>query len=177
MSGRKKKNDNDWYSLMLKLFFMFGIPLDLIGNGFENYKNNGIEGVIMLVILLIISLLCWMSVFEKAGGHDYHPNMTGIQYERFVAKKLAKQGYTNIEMTPKSGDFGVDILARKNGMRIAIQCKRYSGSVGVHAIQEVEGGRKYYGCDKAIVITDSSFTTAAEKMADRIGVRLVDKFR
>lgn len=98
--------------------------------------------------------------------------MTGVEFEEHVAAKLRRRGFTNVTMTPTTGDYGVDIMARRGGKLYAIQCKRYSGSVGVHAVQEVFSGSKKYKADRAAVVTNSCYTPNAKEMADDLGVSL-----
>lgn len=99
--------------------------------------------------------------------------MTGYEYEHVAAQYLKNSGYHSVKVTKASGDYGVDITATKNGKRYAVQCKYYSGSVGVEAVQQVVAGRTYYGCDSAAVITNSSFTKAAETLAAANDVILI----
>ena len=58
------------------------------------------------------------------------------------AHLLHDVGFSDITITPASNDFGVDILAKYNGVLYAFQCKRYSSNVGVHAVHEITGGNK-----------------------------------
>ena len=53
---------------------------------------------------------------------------------------LGARGWT-VADTPASGDFGADLIAEKDGKRIAIQAKRYSKPVGNKAVNEALGGR------------------------------------
>ena len=95
------------------------------------------------------------------------------EYEKYVAKYLLEHGYKNATVTQRSGDYGVDILAMNaEGWRIAIQCKRYQGNVGVSAIQEIITGREYYGCDLAAVYTTGSYTQQAIILARKVHVKL-----
>lgn len=100
--------------------------------------------------------------------------MTGHDYEYVVADYLRSRGYHNVKVTKGSGDFGVDVIATKNGIKYAVQCKLYSSPVGVSAVQEVVAGKAYYGCKGAMVVTNSTFTAAAEKLADLNDVILLD---
>ncbi|MBQ9297752.1 MAG: restriction endonuclease [Clostridia bacterium] len=68
----------------------------------------------------------------------------GYLFEDYTANLLKKMGYINVETTPKSGDFGVDVLAEKDGITYAVQCKLYSGDVGVDAVKEIYAGKDYY---------------------------------
>jgi predicted RecB family endonuclease len=103
---------------------------------------------------------------DKMEGHDF---------EYAVADLLRYNGYRDVEVTQGSGDYGIDILARRKNVKYAIQCKRYNSSVGVKAVREAGSGAEYYGCDMAAVITNSTFTKQAINMAETIGVRLCDR--
>ena len=82
------------------------------------------------------------------------------------------EGYSIIEITPQSGDMGADLVVRHNGKTIVVQCKRYADAVGFQAVQEVLGAKSFYEADEAWVITDSTFTEAARKLARASNVRL-----
>ena len=100
--------------------------------------------------------------------------LSGIEFEEWLAGMFRLQGYET-EMTPTSGDFGVDLILKRPGKSIAVQAKRYAGSVGVAAIQEVSSGRSFYQCDEAWVVTTGIFTAKALTFASRIGVHLKDR--
>lgn len=99
----------------------------------------------------------------------------GVEYERFVTEYLEQLGYDNIEVTEVTGDFGIDILAYKNGFKWGFQCKEYSSPVGVRAVQEAVAGKAYYACDLVGVITNSTFTKAAQELAEAADVVLLDE--
>lgn len=117
-------------------------------------------------------------VYEvKESNRKYTEDMSGIEYEKYVASKLLRRGFRKTEVTPGSGDFGADIVGKdKYGRKVCVQCKKYRGSVGVAAVQEVIAATRYYKCDYSIVITTSTFTSAAKKMAAQTGVLLEEKF-
>lgn len=98
----------------------------------------------------------------------------GSSFERWVAKKLEELGY-DVTLTPQSRDFGADIIAEKDGKRIAIQVKNTKKPVGVHAIQEVLGGKEYYRCQEAWVISKLGFTQSARELAEISEVRLITR--
>lgn len=106
------------------------------------------------------------------GKFDY---MTGEDFEVFVSMVLEKIGYMNMQLTKGSGDQGVDIIAEKDGVRYAIQCKRYSQTVGNKAVQEVLAGKNYYKCHVGAVITNNYFTQAAKELAKENGIILWDR--
>ncbi len=102
-------------------------------------------------------------------------DMDGIEFEELTCDILAANGFEIAESTQASGDFGVDVLAEKDNVTYAIQCKRYSGLVGIDAVQQVYAGRAYYECHVAVVLTNQYFTHHAKKLADKIGVVLWDR--
>lgn len=101
--------------------------------------------------------------------------MNGEQFEAFVANMLVRSGYTNVSTTRASGDWGVDVVATMNGIVYALQCKRYDSAVGVSPIQEVYAGMKMYDADRAIVVTNSHFTSNAAALAAKLDVALWDR--
>ncbi len=98
--------------------------------------------------------------------------MTGYEYEEFCADYLEKMGFYNIKVTKASGDQGVDITAFKNSIKYAFQCKYYESPVGNKAVQEVFAGKEFYDCQKAVVITNNTFTPSAVELANKNGVEL-----
>lgn len=98
--------------------------------------------------------------------------MEGHEFEYAVADLLRHNGYRDVSVTQGSGDYGIDILARRKNVKYAIQCKRYKGTVGVKAVQEAGLGTDFYHCDAAAVITNSEFTKQAINLAQTTGVRL-----
>ena len=105
-------------------------------------------------------------------------NMNGPQFENYVGRRLKEYGYTKIKVTQTSGDFGADVIAvNSNGETVCIQCKHYSQPVGIKAVQEIYSAKQYYGCQKAMVITNSTYTQAAIDLAKSTGVDLWANFR
>lgn len=101
--------------------------------------------------------------------------MTGEQFEHWCGNLLIYHGFGNVRYTKTSGDQGVDILAEKNGVKYAIQCKRYNSSVGNSAVQEVLAGMNFYGCQRCAVMTSNYFTQSAIDLAKANHVELCDR--
>lgn len=90
--------------------------------------------------------------------------MTGIEFEHYVAKLLEERGYTDIKLTERY-DLGVDIIARKGGIIWGVQVKRSSGMVKAIAVRQVVTALKHYGCDRAMVITNGTYSRPAINLA------------
>ena len=97
--------------------------------------------------------------------------MSGYEFENFVGDIFRQKGY-EIIITKKSGDQGVDVLAKRDGLTIAVQTKCYNQPVGNKAVQEVVAGMKYYNAQKGIVVTNSNFTLSAKELAKANGIIL-----
>lgn len=100
---------------------------------------------------------------------------TGLEFEKFCAYTLSYNGFLDISVTKGSGDFGIDIIAKKDGITYGIQCKYYNSSVGVDAVQEAHSGKEYYHLMVGAIFTNSNFTRAAIDMASKLNILLWDK--
>lgn len=101
--------------------------------------------------------------------------MEGHQFEYWCADLLRKIGFINVSVTQGSGDQGVDILAVKDGIKYAIQCKCYSSDLGNKPVQEVNTGRVIYHCQIGAVMTNRHFTQGGKEAAGATGVLLWDR--
>lgn len=104
-------------------------------------------------------------------------SMTGLEYEKNVVNYLKKKGYWGVKVTQASSDYGIDVTAHKDSKKYAVQCKYYSNPVGISAVQEAYAGMKHYNCNKAMVVTNSTFTHAAEVLAKENGVILLSNVK
>ncbi len=101
--------------------------------------------------------------------------MEGHEFEYYCAELLKKCGFLEVEVTRGSGDYGIDILAEKDGITYAIQCKCYSAPVGVKAVQEAYAGRDYYDRMVGAVLTNQYFTRPAMEAAKKLKILLWDR--
>ena len=122
------------------------------------------------------------SAYTGSGNQIHHlrnasaiDGMDGHDFERFCADLLIKVGFSEATVTPGSGDQGVDILAIKDGIKYAIQCKNYASALGNTPVQEVSAGKQFYGCHVGVVMTNSTFTSGAIQLASATNVLLWDR--
>ena len=112
---------------------------------------------------------------KKSKNIEEYDLMEGRDFEYFCANLLGKRGFLEVEVTKGSGDNGVDILAEKDGVTYAIQCKRYEEPVGVKAVQEAYAGRDYYDRMVGVVMSNQYFTKNATEMAQKLKIMLWDR--
>lgn len=106
-----------------------------------------------------------------------------FEFERLVGKLFEKKGY-KVEVTKKTGDLGVDLLARAANDTIAIQVKHWQASVGGPDVHKTLGSMFTYGANRAMVVTTSDFTKQAYEIQKRgapvdlwNGAKLREEFR
>jgi len=107
-----------------------------------------------------------LSDIDYMGGHEFE--------EFLLLDFLPKLGY-RVEQKKKSHDQGLDLLLERKGEKIACQVKRFQKPVSNKAIQEAISARECYRCQRALVITNSTFTTSAKQLAARCNVELWDR--
>ncbi len=95
--------------------------------------------------------------------------LSGTDFEAWVTAVLESGGIP-AENIRDRGDFGVDVVADVDGVRVGIQVKRSASSVGNSAVQEALAGSGYHDCALAAVVTQSRFTSAARAQAERARV-------
>lgn len=93
---------------------------------------------------------------------DFPPS----DFEDFISQLFKDNGY-NVEQTSYSGDFGADLILEKNEERIAVQVKRYAkdNKVGVKDVNQIIGAKVFYKCNKARIITTSSFSKPGKELS------------
>jgi restriction system protein len=108
------------------------------------------------------------------SGIDDIDKFGGETFEQYLQILFHKLGY-RVERTQFRGDYGGDLVLRKDGVRTVVQAKRYTKSVGVKAVQEAVAAKGYYNCTEAMVVTNSCYTKQAAHLARKNGVVLWDR--
>lgn len=132
-------------------------------------------GIAAAILIIAAVSIIFIVLFKRRKRRIYlFEEMDGHDFEFFCADLLRRRGFEEVEVTRGSGDYGIDILAEKEGVTYAIQCKRYAGPVGVKAIQEAYAGRDYYDRMVGAVLTNQYFTTPAVEAAKKLKILLWD---
>ncbi|MBO5033329.1 MAG: restriction endonuclease [Lachnospiraceae bacterium] len=134
-----------------------------------------LAAVIAGLILIVTAGVLLCRQFRKNARARELDGMDGFDFEYYCADLLAANGFVEVQVTQSSGDYGIDILAEKDGVTYAIQCKRYTGLVGVKAVQEAYAGRDYYDRMVGAVLTNQYFTKPAAEAARKLKILLWDR--
>ena len=143
-------------------------------------KENGLRPRDILIYdkndaINVINSICKRTFTQQNRCNVDFDSMEGHDFEYFCADILRKNGFNNVEVTQGSGDHGIDILAEKDDISYAIQCKCYSSNIGNAAVQQAHTGKSLYHKDVAVVMTNRYFTQQAKEEATQLGVKLWDR--
>lgn len=116
--------------------------------------------------------------WKKTAVEIITEKMSPSAFERLIQRILREKGFSQVEVTGKTGDGGIDGrgVAKINGIlsfHIIFQCKRYKGKVSASEIRDFRGsmiGRT----DKGLFITTGTFTRDAIREANRDGAPAID---
>src|SRR3989304_9846516 len=103
-------------------------------------------------------------------------SMDSYDFELLIGDLFDAMGYTTM-VTPRSRDFGVDILIKLEHFGLShawiVQAKKYEGNVGVREIREYGSLRMRDRVDGVIIVTTGNFTNEALQEAEQYNVKLI----
>jgi restriction system protein len=146
-----------------------------MGNQVTMHIDDRILFLIIGALIVLLAALIVTIVKKIRNCPLPMDEMEGHDFEYYCADILKERGFLEVEVTKGSGDFGADILAEKDGVTYAIQCKCYDKPIGVKAVQEVYAGRDYYDRMVGVVMTNQYFTQPAVELARKLNVMLWDR--
>ena len=105
-------------------------------------------------------------------------NLPPAAFERLTQRLLRESGFTQVEVTGRTGDGGIDGtgIIKLNGIvsfHMLFQCKRYRGAVSAREMRDFRGAMQGRA-DKGLFITTGRFTAAAVYEANRVGTAAID---
>lgn len=100
--------------------------------------------------------------------------MSGIDFEIFLINLFKKMGFSAV-LTPNTCDHGADIILSKNSVKIAVQAKRYQGTVPNAAVMQCHYAMTHYDCKRGFVVTNNVFSNHARQEASIADIRLIER--
>ena len=99
-------------------------------------------------------------------------------FERLSQRILREAGFTQVTVTGKCGDGGIDGhgTLQQNpfvSFKVLFQCKKYAGSVTVSQVRDFRGAMAGHA-DRGIFITTGTLTADAKREASRDGVSPIE---
>jgi len=116
-------------------------------------------------------------MLDHVGGTSDSDPLEGISWQYFellVGELFRRRGYSVVE-TVGGADGGVDLVARREGKRLLIQCKHWRArDVGVAVVRELFGVVTARKASGGAVVTGGRFTVEAVKFAREVNIELID---
>lgn len=140
-----------------------------------NLEYIYIMGLILLILLFLTIIFIITRKYRRKYEIHSLDEIEGHEFEYYCAELLKKRGFIDVTVTKGSGDYGVDVLAEKDGVTYAIQCKAYATPVGVKAVQEAYAGKEFYDRMVGAVLTNQYFTKPAVEAAKKLKILLWDR--
>lgn len=105
-------------------------------------------------------------------------NIKSDAFERLTQRLLRECGFTQVMVTGKTGDGGIDGMGivKLNGIisfHMLFQCKRYAGNVSAREIRDFRGAMQGR-TDKGLFITTGKFSAPAVEETNRPGAAPID---
>jgi len=154
--------------------------------GQDNTRQLVGKGVVALasLALVIFGIFAAGSFWFARSRRRLVDNQTSLeslrhtpwkQFEFLVAEAYRRQGYAVEYSLGRGADGGVDLILRRDGRTVLVQCKQWKTySVGAPVIREMFGVQTAEQADEGIVVTSGNFTCAARSFAQGKPIQLLD---
>ena len=106
--------------------------------------------------------------FERIDGLD------GLEFEAAVVELLALLGFEQVEHIG-GFDKGADIVAVRDGVRTAVQAKRWSTAIDLKSVRQLVDGIHRYECTAGLLVTNSFLTKPALECAESWDIEVWDR--
>ena len=141
---------------------------------------SGVAGYLALLFLAPAALSFVRQVvrgkrLEAQRDLDSVRALSWREFEGLVGEAYRRQGYFLIEQGGNQPDGGVDLILRRDGQLVYVQCKHWkSRQVGVQIVREQFGILSASNANRVIIVTSGTFTEEASAFAAGKPMELVD---
>ena len=105
----------------------------------------------------------WVEVTRRAK-YQFWQRLSGYEFEDELAKLYKAHNYQVLQ-TKRTGDEGVDIWLKRDGLTYVVECKHHNKPVGVGAARSILGAMFQHKADGAILASVSGFTSGVQRIA------------
>jgi len=138
-------------------------------------------GWLFLIGCSIASLVSYLNAGRKRRLLDTRTGLESVSavgwrnFEELVGEAFRRQGYVVEETGLGGADGGVDLVLRRDGRRVLVQCKQWRRRrVPVNVVREMYGLLQHHRADEVQIATVGGFTRDAERFATGKPIRLID---
>ncbi len=137
-----------------------------------------------LLFALAVACIWVVAEFLKRQRRHLLDSQEGIEsirrlpwpeFEALAGEAFRREGYLVEETGSAAGDGGVDLVLRRGGETVLVQCKQWQASkVDVRPVRELYGVVAARKASAGIVVTSGVFTSGAQDFARDLPLRLID---
>ena len=98
------------------------------------------------------------------------------QFEKFNTALMKAEGWDATHFHSQYGDGGKDVVARRNGQTLYIQCKALSSPVPEKIVRELLGSLSIARVASGAIHAAGPFSKSAQVLAVTVGIRLIDDY-
>nr|WP_301002462.1 restriction endonuclease [Capsulimonas corticalis] len=126
-------------------------------------------------IVITIQRFARRRLLDAQSSLESIRQLSWSDFERLVGEAYRRQGYQVEERGGSGADGGVDLVLRRSGEKVFVQCKRWRNrTVGVSVVRELYGAMAAEGATAGIVATVGRYTADAMEFARGKHLTLVD---
>lgn len=139
---------------------------------------------LMSWFVLVVGLFCvamsWLAQRQRRRLLDAQQGLESIaalgwrHFEQLVGEAFRRQGYTVEETGLGGADGGIDLVLRKDGRRVLVQCKQWRRrQIPVNVVREMYGLLAHHSADAVKIACIGAFTRDAVKFAQGKPIQLI----
>jgi restriction system protein len=176
-----------WVSVLVSAAAFVGLgyifPAIDFGGSAANGMAKGFSQLapIVALLLLIPAPIAALNSWRKRKLLDSRKRIDSIralgwrEFEELVGEAYRREGYRVIENTTAGPDEGIDLVLKKDGNLVLVQCKQWKTTkIGVNVVRELLGVMTAKHAASGILITSGIFTQEAKNFAAGKPIDLVD---
>jgi len=135
---------------------------------------------LMLVVGLTGAAMSWVGQQHRRKLLDAQQGLESIaalgwrHFEQLVGEAFRRQGYAAEETGLGGADGGIDLILRKNGRRVLVQCKQWRRrQIPVNVVREMYGLLAHHGADEVKIACSGTYTRDAANFAKDKPIKLI----
>ena len=160
----------------------YGLPMLLPGNMFSAalVPATNMFSWIALAFGIFGALLSWLGSLRRRHLLDAQQGLESItalgwrHFEQLVGEAFRRQDYTVEETGLGGADGGIDLILRKNGRRVLVQCKQWRRrQIPVNVVREIYGLLAHHHADEVKIVCTGTYTRDAANFAQDKPIELI----
>jgi len=170
-------------AIIVYVSFKYLIPRiefqNIFFNAFSKMAPNlaPIFAGLILCVAVFSAISAWKrgQLFSGAKDIETIRKLSWREFEQLVGEAYRRKGYAVTETGGGGADGGVDLVLKRNGEKLFVQCKQWRMSkIGVKTIRELYGVVMAEGATGGIVVSSGTFTLEATEFAKGKSLELLD---